>query len=368
MDSTSYVYKNLESKYGGFIGPAFTLTIGSEKIDNSKTQIPSLTVDIETGQSAGGCRFVVESRFDYDKGIWENDISDSIEVGAKIKIEAGYTVQKEIFFGFVDDFTVEYPQDQARRLIVSGIDAKGYLMNANGNKYMSEESTKDVIEKILNDCVSKGYASEITVGNIQKYNAQLIQEEADDYKFLCFLAEMHNMQFFVVNGEIVFDSLTNNTKQLVTLTLGVNLISFSKTVTLRNQVGKVIVYGIDPITKKPISGESESTSISGSSGKQASEQASGFKSVIEKEYNHFVSTPEECQKLAQARFDARALNFVSGKGKCIGLPELIPGRYIKLEGLDKRSVDIYFITKVTHDYSTDNGYFTTFEVKGAKSK
>jgi len=367
VDKNTYSFKTLETKYGGFLGPEFTVTVGSDKIESKKMQISSLTVDIDTGQSAGGCQFTAESYFDYSKGTWAKDLIESIEVGAKIKIEAGYVKKKEIFFGFVDDFTIEYSQNATRRLTVNGIDAKGFLMNAKDNKYMSEESTKDVIKEILNDCVSQGYAQSVTIGSIVDYEAQLIQEDIDDYKFLCFLAEMFNKQFFVINGEIIFDDLMSNTKLLTTLTLGVNLMSFTKSLTLRKQVGKIIVYGVDPITLQPIEGEVSSTSI-GSSGKQASAQAKGFKEVVEKEFNLFVSTPEECKNLAQARFDARAFNYMSGRGRCIGIPEMIPGRYIELEGLDKRSDDTYFITKVTHEFSSDQGYHTNFEVKGAKSK
>ena len=368
MDTNTYTIKNLESKYGGFLAPAFTVTLGSKEIDSSKTPISELSVDVDTGRSAGGCRFVIESQYDYKNRVWVNDLLDLIDVGATIKIEAGYVAKKEIFYGFADDYSIEYNHDSSPRLIVNGIDAKGYLMNAKDNKYMSEESTKDVISKILNECVSKGYAKSLMLGSIPEYNAQLIKEKIDDYRYLCFLAELFHMQFFVLNGEIIFDTLMSNTKPLMKLTLGISLLAFSKTLTLRKQVGKVIVYGIDPTTKKPISGEATSTSVSGSAGKEASELASSFKDVVEKETNHFVSTPEECQKLAQARFDARAFGFVNGRGRCLGIPDLIPGRYIELDGLDKQSDDIYFITKVSHRYSSDQGYFTSFEVKGAKSK
>ena len=51
----------------------------------------------------------------------------------------------------------------------------------------------------------------------------------------------------------------------------------------------------------------------------------------------------------------------------MGIPELIPGRYITLKGFDKTVSDKYFISKVTHEYNAD-GYYTTFEVKGARTK
>ena len=50
----------------------------------------------------------------------------------------------------------------------------------------------------------------------------------------------------------------------------------------------------------------------------------------------------------------------------MGLPELIPGRFITIEGLDGDTVGDYFITKVRHQFGS-GGYLTQFEVKGAKA-
>ncbi len=367
MDTGSYDFKSLESKYDGFLAPAFEIKVGSATLDSAKIPISRLTVDIDAGTSAGGCHFVIESQYDYEKSVWAGGILDKIEVGAKLIIKGGYVQKKEIFYGFVDDYTIEYSSDAAPRITVTGIDAKGYLMNAKDQQYMSEKATSVVVKEILGACVSNGYAKSIDVGPISNFNVQLIQNEIDDYKFLCYLAEMYNLNFFVVDGEIVFKNVMSSTSTLIKLTLGVSLMNFSKTVSVKNQVGKVIVYSIDPLTKKPIKGEADDTSRPGA-GSEAGELARGFNKIVESEVNFLVYTPEECKKLAQARFDARAFSLVSGQGRCIGIPEIIPGRYIDLAGFDPDHSDSYFITKVTHEYSIEGGYHTTFGVKGAKTK
>ena len=366
MDTGSYNFKSLEDKYDGFRAPAFEVSVGGTKLDSSKFHFSSITVDIDAGTGAGGCSFTVEAQYDYEGSKWNNSLLDTIQVGQKIEIKAGYVSKKSVFFGFVDDFTINYSAESAPSLSVNGIDAKGYLMNASDRKYMQEKSTATVVKEILNDCVSKGYAKKVTVGTIKDFDVELIQEEMDDYHFLCFLAKVYNMVFTVIDGEIVFDQLMQKTSKLLELNMGVSLLQFSKTVSLRNQVGKVVVYGIDPKTLKPISGEATDSSVSGA-GSEAGDIAKGFNGIVQKEINFFVQTPEECKELAQAIFDQRAYSFVSGKGRCVGIPELIPGRYITLKGFDKSAADNYFISKVTHEFS-DDGYYTSFEVKGAKSK
>lgn len=366
MDTGSYQFKSLENKYDGFRAPAFEVSVDGKTLESSKFHFSSITVDIDAGEGAGGCSFTVESQYDYEGSKWNNSLLDTIQVGNKIEIKAGYVRKESIFFGFVDDFTINYSANGAPSITVNGIDAKGYLMNAQDRKYMQEKSTTTVVKEILNECVSKGYAKKVKVGVIKDFDAELIQEEMDDYHFLCFLARTYNLTFTVIDGEIVFDSLMRKTSSIIELNLGVSLLQFSKTVSLRKQIGKVVVYGIDPKTLKPISGEATDTSASGS-GKEAGDIARGFNGMVLKEINFFVQTPEECKELAQAIFDQRAYSFVSGKGRCVGLPELIPGRYITLKGFDKSTADKYFISKVTHEFSED-GYYTSFEVKGAKSK
>ena len=49
-----------------------------------------------------------------------------------------------------------------------------------------------------------------------------------------------------------------------------------------------------------------------------------------------------------------------------GIPELIPGRYINIRGLDGENNGTYFMSKVRHVFTRD-GFYTKFEVKGAKT-
>ena len=59
-------------------------------------------------------------------------------------------------------------------------------------------------------------------------------------------------------------------------------------------------------------------------------------------------------------------NMASGTVRCVGIPEMIPGRYIRLTGLDKNFFDgDYYIEEVTHNLSS-GGYITSFEIGSTK--
>ncbi|MEG1459123.1 MAG: hypothetical protein RSJ40_07430, partial [Acetivibrio sp.] len=57
-----------------------------------------------------------------------------------------------------------------------------------------------------------------------------------------------------------------------------------------------------------------------------------------------------------------------GSGSCIGLPELVPGRYVKIAKFDKDADDTYFINKIEHSFSLGDGFSTQFEIAGYKEK
>lgn len=143
------------------------------------------------------------------------------------------------------------------------------------------------------------------------------------------------------------------------------LLSFTRRLSLHGQVGKVVVWGRD-VNQKFIKGESSKVTAPGK-GKSALDTAPKFKTAVLREFCEYVRTAQECKDLAQARLDAIAMGYVSGEAVCIGMPELIPGRYFEVESLDGQIDGTYFITKVHHRMSSEEGYVTQLEFKGAKA-
>jgi phage protein D len=366
--SSKFVFSSLQDKYKSFLAPSFEITLGSTTIKSAdaKMAVSSLTVDIDAGDAAGGCSFTIEGLYDYEKSEWTQSILKNAVVGKKLVIKLGYVKHEQVFFGFVDAVTVDFSAETAPSVTVNGIDAKGYLMNACDSMTMNEQAPSAVVKKILGDCVSASYAKSQQVGAVPAFVSELVQDAQDDCAFLTTLARYLGYCFFVVDGTVVFDDVLSKTSTLGELKIqGGGLLSFSKSMSLRRQVGKVCVESVNPKDGTAIRGEVSSTSLSGS-GKTAAQTASPFGKITEKVRNLLMTTPEECKRYAQALLDAHALEYIAGRGRCVGLPEIIPGRYIKLAGMDNASSDTYYISHVRHEL-TEEGFYTTFDVKGAKS-
>ena len=364
LDKKTYTFSTLSTKYEDFRGPAFTIKVDGTELKSTEMPIVSLEVDLNADGSAGGCHFSVESLYDAEQSKWTNGLADTIQVGAKLEISMGYVKQEEIFYGYVDEYFMAYGGAEPPRLEVTGIDGFGFLMACQEPLYGGKKKPKAVVEEILKKAKSAGYAKSVTVGGLEGFDVPIIKERLDDFKYLKVLAERYCMNLLAVDGELIFDNVIKYTTSLIDLTVGAGLLDFQKRYSLQGQVGQVEIWGRDE-NQRFIKGAATSVSIGGS-GKTAVQIASKFKKTALREHNEYVRTEKECVEMAQARLDALALNFVSGRGTCVGLPELIPGRFISIKGMDEDTAGSYFVTRVHHQISRQ-GYYTEFEVKGAKA-
>ena len=364
MDKGSYTFQALSTKYEDFRGPAFTIKVDGTALNSAEMPIASLEVELDAEGSAAGCHFAVESLYDFAQSKWINNLAKTIQVGAKLEVLGGYVKQELIFYGYVDEFSMEYSGSAPPRLAVTGIDGFGYLMSCQEPLYGGKKKPQKVVEDILSKAVSAGYAKSRTVGSLAGFEVPVVKEKLDDFKYLRMLAQRYCMSLFSVAGELIFDNVVSNSTPLISLTVGMGLLSFQRRLSLRGQVGEVEIWGRDE-NQKFIKGSAKTVSVGGS-GKSAAQIASKFKQTALREYNEYVRTEKECVELAQARLDSLALNFVSGEGTCVGIPELIPGRFISVKGLDGDTEGSYFLSRVRHRF-TGEGYYTQFEVKGARA-
>ena len=362
MDKGQYTYSTLWKKYDQFTAPAFEITVGSTKLDCNQYTIPSLDVEICADGNAGGCSFTVDGLYDYETETWSNKLASLIQVGDKLIVKGGYVQKKELFYGYVDDYTVEFQKDRAPRVSVTGIDALGYLMSLREPLYAGQKKAAEIVKTILNKGVSAGFAKSVTVGTLTGFETPIVKEQVDDWRFLNLMAQRYGASLFVVDGELIFDTVADQTSPIITLQLGRELQSFTKRVSIAHQVGKVEIYGRD-VNQKAVKGTA--SSVSTGSGKSAADLVPKLKQAVLREYSEYAQTQAECKKLAQNRLNGIAMGLVFAQGQCVGIPELIPGRYLKVEGTDDQLDGTYFLTKIRHSFVND-GYVTSFEAKGAK--
>ena len=365
MDQGSYTFEALAKKHDNFIAPGFEIQVNGKELPQGKYHIPSVEVEISASGSVGGCTFAIEGQYDYQNKKWLNDAATLIKPGAKLAISGGYSKAKtELFYGYVDDYSLQFDREGTPSIKVNGLDGLGYLMNMCQPYYAGEKQPKQIVESILKKSEAAGYAKKLHIGQLTGFETPIIKEQMDDWKFLRMMADRYGASLFAIDGELIFDRVLTKTSPILKLTINRNVRNFTRRVSLAHQVGKVEIIGRD-VNQKAIEG-SASQVTTGGEGKTAAQWVSGLKDAVLRERNEYVRTQKECELLAQNRLNSIAMGFVSGEGECIGIPELIPGRYLKIDGGDELTNGTYFLTKVIHKFSADE-YTTAFEVKGAKA-
>lgn len=366
MDKGKYKFESLSKKYDEFRGAAFSVKIDGREYKSTELPLDSLEVDICADGSAGGCRFTVSNYYDQAKTRFMGDLVNGIKTGSKLSVKCGYVKQTEVFYGYVDECSVEM-SEQSLRLTVSGVDGLGFLMSCREPYYGGRKKPRNVVEEIVGKAVTAGYAKSSKVGAIPAPEVDVppIKEQVDDFKYLRLLAERYCKSLLCVNGEIIFDDVTSSTSPILTLSMKNGLLTFRRRLSLQDQVGRVVVWGRD-VNQKFIQGECSRVTAPGT-GRSAVETAPKFKDAVLREFSEYVRTAQECRDLAQARLNAIAMGYVSGEATCVGIPELIPGRYFEVKSLDGSIDGSYFITKVHHRLNNDEGFLTMLEFKGAKA-
>ncbi|GII66854.1 hypothetical protein Skr01_69390 [Sphaerisporangium krabiense] len=146
-----------------------------------------------------------------------------------------------------------------------------------------------------------------------------------------------------------------------------NLIEFTPTLTVSQQVSKLTVRGWDPRTKQPIAFTATAENLpagqntaDGQSGPQAADSAlQGRQEVL---VDAPVTSDQEARELAISLLRERAYEFITATGRVAGLPELRPGDNLEIYGLGRRFSGSYFVKRVEHSLST-SGFFTQFTAR-----
>jgi len=143
-----------------------------------------------------------------------------------------------------------------------------------------------------------------------------------------------------------------------------NLLEFTPTLTVSQQVGKLTVRGWDPRTKQPIAFTATAENLpagqntaDGQSGPQVAESTLGGRQDVLVDAP--VTSDQEARELAISLLRERAYEFITATGRVAGLPELRPGDNLEIYGLGKRFSGTYFVKRVEHTLNT-SGFFTQF--------
>ncbi len=345
--SGSFNYSALEVQYDHFSVPAAKIKVnGMDIIGTLKLSVSQIQVDL-TAKEASSVNFTIDNVFSLDTRSFAKTVSSVVRLGSVVTVELGYgSSYTAVFKGYIAEISYDY--SDAPGISVTALDVMRLLMENSRINYRYTEKTytavvKTVLAKYLTLCSD--------LRNVETTTEQLegITQNGTDYDFLKKIAKKANKEFFIFSGAAYFRTPGKNNTAVMTLEWGKNLMEFRMSNTYCHE--RITVQGID--AQKHVTVES---SVTVKAADAVSLLTSPLERVVQKTD---LDTVEKAKKLAESMKREKEQQVRNASGSCIGLPQLVPGRFIYVKGLNGSKSEKYYLKSVKHSFGSD-GFSTSF--------
>lgn len=360
MKATS-TFLMLDKKYQHFGAPTVKISVeGKELTEKLNAGIESGTIELTSEYQASGCNFTICNAYEEKETSFSKKLMNNlIQLGSKVSVSMGYIKTEEVFKGYISDISYCFDSDEHPPYIkVSCMDVKGLMMKNQHLKIMKEDSVKMVLTKMLSAQPYSSFISGKEIDESQFKKMVISAREETDYDFAVKEAKKSGYEFFVFKNKVYFRKPPEMGVPLMKMAPKNGLLSADVTLSSSQLVQKVTVKSVDPVKNVMIEG---SAKIKGSFSKTSA--AKKITASTEKVYYEpEISTKEDAKKRAEIIIDQHQGEFGTISCTCIGIPEIVPGRFIDIDGLFPLGNNKYYITDVSHIFN-DEGYTTTFEAR-----
>jgi phage protein D len=347
-------YTLLENKYGNFMVPAFKIKAnGMDIISKNDLTVPEIVITLSL-ESAGMAVIKVADCYNVEKHSFDKKIKGLFKLGTVMEIEIGYLSDTTaVFKGYVAGFGAEFGDTPI--LVVKLMDARKLMMTGGvRNQLYEDKNYSDIFKKVMGR-YSK-LCSVVADATSDKLTSP-VSQNTSDYNFVrneLLKKGKSEREFFVLYDKAYFRKPYKNKTPIMSVTFGRELLRLS---TMADYLDTEIqVIGFDPVKSQSISS------------KQKAKSPESQTSVLSPAQQQFFIDPdadsEEKAKIRAASIaDKMKMKSCFAEGELIGLPEIVPGRFLKVEDVDDTVDKSYYLDEVVH-YVTETSFRTTFEARG----
>ena len=355
MNGTSE-FTVLEAQYGNFQVPTVKLLLNGFDLITQKQLLPA-SVEITLSLRAAGMAVIkLAGLYNIETHSFDEDIKVLLMPGTVVELEVGYlsTTQK-VFKGYVAMLGAEFGDDAL--FVVTLLDARRLMMTSGRRQILHNVTNySDAVRTILlNYALLCSPAITATSDNL----TNPVSQTTNDYDFI--VKELigsgkTDREFFIVGDKAYFREPQEVKTPMMNVSFGRELTGLKVDFSYLDL--NVEVIGYDPKQQQAV---------------KASAKAKGFLTqlILQGTTPTLYSPDADADSQGKASLRAKALarkseeKNCSGSGTAIGLPELIPGRFLQVSGLDSMVNHKFYITEVTHVLN-ENGFVTYFQIGGVE--
>lgn len=369
----SVTYEELYSKYSGFIVPTVEIKIEDVKLPTeiAKT-IAGVKIELTTVTSQMNvATFAVQNMYNYEKECFDDSIIQQyFKLGNMVEISIGYLVTEAVFKGYIYETQFRLDIEQGISIMVTCKDFKGLLSNKKGDLKRLGSSRVGEVRNIL---AYPGYSRFATLSAKQLFYLEALQIVELGLKAFGLITEQHDpmttelekveslaknymYQFYVFHNQIFFKPMFFKDKEdIMTISPQKGILRANTSYNIGKMLGWVEVRGQDPDNMSSVIGIAKKSIPSNIT---TNKEALGVNML----YDETITSYTDAFKKAFSMIGSNAYKSSQIEVECIGIPDIVPGRYIKIEGLSANMNKSICISEVTHTIDL-SGFKTNFTGK-----
>lgn len=287
------------------------------------------------------------------------------EEGHPVDVSLGYADRLQaVFSGEITGLEPDFDDGRPPTIVVRAHDRRHRLMRACRTRSFLQSSESQIARQIAGEA---GLSPDVEdSGAVLPY---VLQHNQTDLEFLSARARRIGFDVWVRDQTLHFRSPAIGSEPALTLTQGLDLLSFRARLSTLRQVTELEVRGWDPARKQEVVGRGASgdapAAMSSSQGAETGPASTrrAFERTASARVTMPVQSQEEADGLARRGFADMALGFVQADGIAIGDPRLRAGIVVKIDGCGERFSGPYYVTAVEHEFSHRRGYRTHFRAR-----
>jgi len=376
-------YQDLQNKYLDFNHPRAVVYLGDKMFSNTGDDmlLNDIHVELTSGFEASVASFRIYDVYNTKTGKFRfDDMKKQVMMGNSVTITMGYLDKFEtVFVGFVSGVAFGYELESLPYIEVTAMDVKGVMMGGNYANQLKATTYSAAVKEILNRtgegklkqlggitdiAVSNTPDAELSLGGGVKKSSPITVElvNESDYEFVVRAAKRYNFEFFVDRGKVLFRPAKQDTSVLMEIGAGRGLQTFHIQYSITGVVGKIEARAMDPGKGEAISASSRFNNTISTANKAKQLVGRGTRVYVDAS----ISSKEEAESRVAALMEQMSYRLGSLEARCVGIPDMVPGRFIKVSGMGAPVDNQFYLTSVTHDFTSETGFST--QIQGCAAK
>ncbi len=298
-------------------------------------RIPAATITLIDGEAA--------------KETFEISDKDELIPGKNIEIKAGYRSNEEtVFKGLIIKHSIKIRKN-SNFLIIECRDKAIKATIQPNSKYFLDQSDSDIIEELI-----RQNGMDKDVKSVSFKHKQLVQYQTTDWDFILQRADLNGLFCTVENGKVLVREPDLSQEPVVAVQFGSTVMELDAEMDARLQYKSVKSQAWSFTDQSNTEAEAQNPNVQLNGNIKSQDLAKTINLPALTLKNGGKLTETELKNQANAELLKSQLSKIRGRVRLQGIPQLLPGKLIQINGIGERFKGKAFISGVRHQIANGN--------------